>query len=149
MVTWRMKSFGMLHCVVGYVDPDVSNYHSVIFRVKRSSCTAWPWRWRHYDPSEHLSSTASLEGCENLKSRTVTCLGKDPQTTAATQLTFTWRDYPGAWKSPRGLSSKSSITDVRQISCYMHWQTDWLTDCMEQSPSWKGISICYLVVGDI
>jgi len=53
-------------------------------------------------------------------------LGTGIQTTAA-QLMFTWGYYPGAWKSPSGLSQKSCMTGVWHSSCYIYYQPDCLT----------------------
>jgi len=71
-------------------------------------------------------------------------------------------DYPGACKSPCGLSQKSCMTGVLHSlfyilpACQPDWLTDWLTDwlpaCLtasiQHSLSWKGASVCYLVLGD-
>ena len=51
---WRLESSGMWWFVAGRIFPDVQKDHSAfIFRVKHTSWMAWPWKWRHCDPSEH------------------------------------------------------------------------------------------------
>jgi hypothetical protein len=48
------KTFGMWHCVIGRVFPNILKDHcTFIIRVSpRTSWFAWSWRWRHYYPSK-------------------------------------------------------------------------------------------------
>jgi hypothetical protein len=36
--------------VVGRIVPDVLKDHGLIFRIKHSLWSTWPWKWKHYDP---------------------------------------------------------------------------------------------------
>ena len=50
-VSWRCCSSGMWHGVVGHVGHNISeDCSALVFRVKQSKQTAWPWRWQHCDP---------------------------------------------------------------------------------------------------
>jgi hypothetical protein len=49
---WMYKSSGMWHCVIPWVVTGILEDHSAsVCRVKHF---AWPWRWKHWNPSEHL-----------------------------------------------------------------------------------------------
>jgi hypothetical protein len=46
---WSFKSSLMLYYINRYVFADILEKHNASFKQsKKSSWTAWPWRWRHY-----------------------------------------------------------------------------------------------------